>query len=89
MTTMKLSKQTPGATVCVYGHGPSKNPFYKEAQTKSVTSKGWVLIFSAPVSRGQKLLLINGTQENPVEVEIVKTQPLGGQMCEVEVSLPA
>ena len=78
-----------GTTVCVYGYGPSKNPFYKEAQTVKVTSKGCLLILSAPVSQGQKLLLMNGTQENPVEAEIVMTRPLGAQMCEVEVHFAA
>ena len=77
------------ARVCVYGYGPGKNPFYKEAQTVNVTAKGCVLILSAPVSRGQKLLLMNGTGENPVEAQIVMTRPLGAQMCEVEVSFPA
>jgi hypothetical protein len=92
--TTGTAKETPrqgsqSATVCVYGHGPSKNPFYKEAQTLKVTSKGCVLLLSAPVSRGQKLLLMNGTQENPVEAEIVMARPLGAQMCEVEVYFAA
>jgi hypothetical protein len=78
-----------GARVCVYGYGASKNPFYTEAQTVNLTAKGCVLILSAPVSRGQKLLLMNGTRENPVQAEIVMTRPLGSQMCEVEVSFPA
>jgi hypothetical protein len=76
-------------TVCVYGYGPSNNPFYKEAQSVKVTSKGCLLILSVPVSRGQKLLLMNGTQENPVEAEVVTTRPLGAQMCEVEISFAA
>jgi hypothetical protein len=89
MTTVSDAKKgTQGATVCVYGYGPNKNPFYKEAQTVKVTSKGCLLILSAPVSRGQKLLLMSGTQENPVEAEIVMTRPLGAQMCEVEVCFP-
>jgi hypothetical protein len=72
--------------VCVYGYGSSKSPFYQEAQTVKVTSKGCVLILSALVSRGQKLLLMSGTQENPMEAEIVTTRSVGAQMCEVEVS---
>jgi hypothetical protein len=76
-------------TVCVYGYGPSKSPFYQEAQTVKVTSKGCVLILSALVSRGQKLLLMNRTQEKPMEAEIVMTRPVGAQMCVVEVSFAA
>jgi hypothetical protein len=48
-----------------------------------------LLILSTPVSRGEKLLLINGTQENPVEAEIVMTRSIGAQMYEVEVTFPA
>jgi hypothetical protein len=93
-TVIDTPRETPkhgsqSTMVCVYGYGPSKNPFYKEAQTLKLTSKGCVLILSAPVSRGQKLLLMNGVQGNPVEAEIVMTRPLGAQMCEVEVCFPA
>ena len=75
-------------TVFVYGYGPSKNPFFKEARTVKVNSQGCSLILSAPVSRGQKLLLMSGTQQNPVEAEIVGTRLLGAQIYEVEVSFP-
>jgi hypothetical protein len=50
-----------------------------------VTSKGCVLIINALVSRGEKLLLMNATQENPMEAEIVMTRPVGAQMCVVKV----
>lgn len=84
-TTNAPRQDSQSTTVCVYGYGSSKNPFYQEAQTVKVTSKGCVLILSALVSRGQKLLLMNGTQENPMEAEIVMTRPVGAQMCVVEV----
>jgi len=94
MTMTTTTKDAPrngseGVRVCVYGYGPSKLPFYKEALTVNLTAKGCVLILSVPVSRGQKLLLMNGTRENPVEAEIVMTRPLGARMCEVEVCFPA
>src|SRR5260370_38983296 len=47
--------------VCVYGHGPTKNPFYEEARAISTSAAGALLILSAAVSRGQTLLLLNGT----------------------------
>jgi hypothetical protein len=90
MTTTNAPRDgSQSTTVCVYGYGPGKTPFYREAQTVKVTSKGYLLILSAPVSRGEKLLLMNGTRENPVEAEVVMTRPLGAQMCEVEVSISA
>ena len=77
------------AKVCVYGYGPSKSPFYKEARALKANSGGALLILSAPVSRGEKLLLMNGTQEDPVEAEILMTRSLGAHMYEVEVAFPA
>jgi hypothetical protein len=77
-----------GATVFVYGYGPSKNPFYKQTKALKAHSNGCSLILSATVSRGQKLLLIN-TRQNPTEAEIVNTRSLSGQLLEVEVSFPA
>jgi len=77
-----------GATVFVYGYGQSKNPFYKETKALKASSNGCLLILSAAVSRGQKLLLIN-TRQNPTEAEIVNTRSLSGQLLAVEVSFPA
>jgi len=77
------------AMVYVYGHGPTKNPFYEEARAVNTTAEGALLILSAAVSRGQKLLLLNGTGQNPVEAQIVRTRTLGSQMFEVEVAFPA
>ena len=99
MTGQNNSKETLGAknnsgsgasdaTVFVYGYGQSKNPFYKETKALKAHSNGCLLILSAAVTRGQKLLLIN-TLQNPTEAEIVKTRSLSGQLFEVEVSFPA
>lgn len=82
-----LGSENVGATVCVYGYGPSNRPFYKEAQALQATSNGCLLILGAPVDRGQKLLLMNARQ-NATEVEIVNTRTLSGHMFEVEVSFP-
>lgn len=82
-TTNPTSQRT---TVFVYGYGAAKNPFFKEAQTVKSNSDGCLLILSAPVSLGQKLLLMNGTQQNPVEAEIRMTRSLSTQTFEVEVS---
>ncbi len=84
----KFENGTALATICVYGYGPTKSPFYEEAQTVRANSEGGLLILGAPVSCGQKLLLINGRGSNPVEAQIVNTRTLGAQMCEVEVAFP-
>jgi hypothetical protein len=74
------------ATVYVYGHGPNKNPFYEEAQAVTATEKGGLLLLSASVNRGQKLLLMNSTRQDPVEAQVVRTRTMGTQMFEVEVA---
>jgi hypothetical protein len=84
----KSETGTTLATICVYGYGPTKSPFYEEAQTVRANSEGGLLILGAPVSCGQKLLLINGRGSSPVEAQIVKTRTLGAQMFEVEVAFP-
>ena len=76
------------ATVYVYGHGSNKNPFYEQAQAVNGTEKGALLILGAAVSRGQKLLLMNGTKQDPVEAQVVRTRTMGAQMFEVEVAFP-
>ena len=86
--TNSSESRTPSATVFVYGYGHSKSPFYKETRALKANSDGCLLILSAAVSCGQKLLLIN-TRHNPMEAEIVNTRSLSGQLLEVEVSFPA
>jgi hypothetical protein len=76
-----------GTTVFVYGHGP-ENPFFKAAQALKGNSGDCLLILSAPVSRGQRLLLMAGAKQSPVEAEIVTTRSLGNRRFEVEVSFP-
>ena len=78
----------PNAMVYVYGHGTTRNPFYEEARAVNATSEGALLILSAPVNRGQKLLLINGVRQDPVQAQVVCTRTLGAQMFEVEIAFP-
>ena len=78
-----------GTTVCVYGHGPTKNPFYTEAQTVKAHSEGCLLLLCAQVSCGQRLLLMNGSGQNPVAADVVTTRNLTAQISEVEVAFAA
>jgi hypothetical protein len=77
------------AVICVYGHGPTKNPFYEEARTAMASPDGALLFISTPVSRGQRLLLLNGPGQTALEAQIVRTRTLGAQMFEVEVVFSA
>jgi hypothetical protein len=82
------SEAAGNATVRVYGHGPNKNPFYEEARAINTSPKGAILILSAPVNGGQKLLLIHGAGQDPVEAQVVRTRTLDTQMFEVEIEFP-
>jgi PilZ domain len=84
-----LEDSAPIATVQVYGHGPTKNPFYEEARTIHTSPMGAILILSIPVNIGQKLLLINGTAQDPVEAQVIRTRTLDAQMFEIEIEFAA
>ncbi|PYU23880.1 MAG: hypothetical protein DMG32_15300 [Acidobacteria bacterium] len=77
------------AMVYVYGHGPTRNPFYEEAKALNPTAEGASLILSAAVCRGQKLLLISVAGQDPVEAQVVRARTLDAQMFEVEIAFPA
>ena len=49
-----LGSSSSGPTVCVYGYGQSKSPFYKEAKALKANSNGCLLILGAAVNRGQE-----------------------------------
>ena len=76
-------------TLYVYGYGASKTPFYKQAKTLQGHSEGCSLILTGPVSRGEKLLLINNAGRNPVVGQIVTARNLTTRMVEVEVAFDA
>ncbi len=88
--SQNTSDVAPNAMVCVYGHGPTRNPFYEEARALHMTQEGALLLLTAPVDRGQKLLLISVAGQDPAEAQVVRTRTLGAQMFEVEIafSLP-
>jgi hypothetical protein len=76
----------PNTMVYVYGHGPTRNPFYEEARALNATEKGALLILAAVVNRGQKLLLISAAGLDPAEGQVVRTRTLDSQMFEVEIA---
>ena len=78
--------KAPNAMVYVYGHGPARNPFYKEGRAFNATADGALLLLNAVVSCGQKLLVMNGARQEPVEAEVIRTRSLNAQTCEVEIA---
>lgn len=84
-----MNSESALGTLYVYGYGASKNPFYKQAKSLKAHSAGCSLILTGPVSRGEKLLLINDAGPNPVVGEIVTARNLTTRMFEVEVAFDA
>ena len=74
-------------TVFVYGYGSGKTPFYKEARSKKLNDNHWSLMLNAPLSLGQKLLLIDATGQNAVQGEIVAMRAVAEQVFEVAVAV--
>jgi hypothetical protein len=74
-------------TISVYGYSSAKTPFPKEARRKKLNSDHRSLLLSVTVSCGQKLLLIEPTNGDPIEGEVVMTRPVGVEMSEVAVAL--
>ena len=87
MANSGSAAEGPNAMVYVYGHGPARNPFYKEARAFNATAEGAFLILNAAVNQGQKLLLMNGTQQDPVEAQVVRIRTQNAQTFEIEVAL--
>jgi len=85
--TTTVTKSAVQATIFVYGYSSSKNPFYKEVRGKKLNDDHWSLLLSAPVSLGQKLLLIEDRSQNPIQGEIVTMRAVADQMFEVNVVL--
>ena len=73
-------------TVFVYGYGSGNSPFFKEARTKKLDPTRWSLLLNDALSCGQKLLLMDGIDPNPVQAEIVTARPVG-QMFELQVAV--
>jgi hypothetical protein len=73
------------ATVYVYGHGATRNPFYEEARALNTTAQGASLILGTSVSRGQKLLLVSVVGQDPVEAQVVRARTLDAQTFEIEI----
>lgn len=57
--------------VYVYGHGPGKEPFHEEAHTLNVSDTGALILLSAPVRKGQTLLLTNRMTDREQDCRIV------------------
>ena len=74
--------------VYVYGHGPGKEPFHEEAHTLHVNANGALLLLSAPVSKGQRLLLTNRLTQQEQDCCIVYLGTKHSRTIEAGIAFP-
>jgi hypothetical protein len=74
--------------VYVYGHGQGKEPFHEEAHTLRVNANGALLLLSAPVRMGQKLLLTNSLTQREQDCSVVFIGTKRSRTVEAGVTFP-
>jgi hypothetical protein len=75
-------------SVYVYGHGPTKEPFHEEAHTVHVNANGALLLLSAPVKKGQTLLLTNRQTQKEQDCRVVFIGTRRSRTVEAGVAFP-
>lgn len=75
-------------SVYVYGHDPEKEPFHEEAHTLNVSANGALLLLSAPVSKGQMLLLTNQLTQKEQDCRVVYLGTKHSRTVEAGVAFP-
>jgi hypothetical protein len=74
--------------VYVYGHSQGKEPFHEEAHTLRVNASGALLLLSAPVRMGQKLLLTNSLTQREQDCSVVFIGTKRSRTVETAVAFP-
>ena len=72
----------------VYGHGPGKEPFHEEAHTLRVNENGALLLLSAPIRKGQRLLLTNRLTQQEQDCRVVFLGAKRSRTIEAGVAFP-
>jgi hypothetical protein len=75
-------------SVFVYGHGPQKEPFHEEARTLNVNANGALLLLSAPVRAGQRLLLTNELTQKEQDCRVIFLGTEHVQQIEAGIAFP-
>jgi hypothetical protein len=75
-------------SIFVYGHGPEKEPFHEEARTLNVNANGALLLLSAPVRMGQKLLLTNRLTQKDQDCHVIFVGTKHVEATEAGIAFP-
>lgn len=66
----KVLREARKVAILVYGSGPDKQPFHETAETIDASENGCMLILQAVVVPGQKLLLMNSSNQAEHECRV-------------------
>lgn len=68
----KSQRSKPPASLLVYGSGMDKQPFHEEADILNADERGCLMALETPVGRGQRLFLVNLSNQDELECRVVR-----------------
>lgn len=68
----KSARTKPPATLLVYGSTAEKQPFHEEAHIVNANDRGCMIALEHAVARGQRLFVVNLTNEKDQECRVVR-----------------
>lgn len=68
----KSQRSQPPTALLVYGSGMDKQPFHEEAEILNANEDGCLVSLETQVERGQRLFLVNLTNQDELECRVVR-----------------
>ena len=68
----KSVRSKPPTTLLVYGSTAEKQPFHEEAHIVNANDRGCMIALEHQVARGQRLFVVNITNEKDLECRVVR-----------------
>lgn len=79
----KTKRSQPHVPLFVYGSDADEHPFHEESETINASEGGCLILLDAPVARGQRLYIINVSNQAERECKITRVAQLSGGKKEV------
>ena len=81
----KSRRSKPHVSLLVYGSDANKQPFHEESETVNANESGCLLLLETPVARGQRLFLVNTTNQDERECRVIRVGRMQGGQREIAV----
>jgi PilZ domain len=87
----KSPRSKPPVTLLVYGSGVDKQPFHEQADILNANERGCLISLESQVARGQRLFLVNLSNQDELECRVVRLGKLqqGKRQVALEFLRPA